>query len=165
MTAASAHSSHSLDDLDRHLLSDFQQDFPLTTRPYAELALRLGVDEETVLARLERLRDDGVVARVGAVIRPNMAGAGTLAAMSVPPERLEAVAALVSARREVNHNYRRDHAFNLWFVITADDRAGVDATLDAIRAATGLAVLDLPMEEEFHIDLGFPLPWEDGSWS
>jgi len=73
----------------------------------------------------------------------------------VPPERLEAVAAFVSAQPEVTHNYERDHPINLWFVITAADRAAVAAALARIRRHCGLKVLDLPMVRAFHIDLGF----------
>lgn len=148
-----------LDTLDRRLVSEFQRDFPLTAQPYAVLAGRLGVSEDAVLDRLDRLQAEGVIARVGATVRPNTVGASTLAAIAVPPDRLEDVAAIVSAHRLVNHNYRRDHFFNLWFVVTADRRADVDAVLESIRNATGLDVLDLPIVEDFHIDLGFPLQW------
>jgi len=145
--------------LERRLLDEFQRGFPLVPEPYAEIARRLGTDEASVLAALERLAGDGTVARIGAVLAPGRAGASTLAAMAVPAERLEAVAALVSARPEVNHNYEREHRFNLWFVVTAADRAAVAAVLDDIARRTGLAVLDLPLVREFHIDLGFPLQW------
>jgi siroheme decarboxylase len=79
--------------------------------------------------------------------------------MAVPPGRLAEVAELVSRFPEVNHNYEREHRFNLWFVLTARDRSRLDAVLAAIAAATGLPVLDLPMLEEYHIDLGFPIRW------
>jgi len=90
---------------------------------------------------------------------PRGIGASTLAAMAVPPGRLDQVAELVNGFPEVNHNDEREHRFNLWFVLTASDRACLDQVLAAISAATGLTVLDLPMLEEYHIDLGFPLRW------
>ena len=79
--------------------------------------------------------------------------------MAVPPERLTEVAALVSAYPEVNHNYEREHAFNLWFVLTAPDQASLEQVRDEIGRRAGLPVLDLPMLAEYHIDLGFPLQW------
>ncbi len=79
--------------------------------------------------------------------------------MAVPEERIEEVAELVSGYREVNHNYEREHRFNLWFVLTAPDQARLDAVLAEIALFTGIEVLDLPMLEEYHIDLGFPLQW------
>lgn len=146
-----------LDRVDRELLDQWQRGFPLTPRPYAAVAAGLGVSEAELLARLRRLQDGGVISRVGATIRPNRAGASTLAAMAVPEERLDEVAELVSAQTEVNHNYEREGPFNLWFVVTAGERSEVDATLERIRQATGLAVLDLPLVREYRIDLGFPL--------
>jgi hypothetical protein len=79
--------------------------------------------------------------------------------MAVPPERLESVAALVGAYPEVNHNYEREHRFNLWFVVAAPSRERLDAVLTEIKERTGLDVLDLPLRDAFHIDLGFRLEW------
>jgi DNA-binding Lrp family transcriptional regulator len=128
-------------------------------RPYAEVGARLGIGEGEVLARLARLSAAGAVSRVGAVLAPKRVGASTLAAMAVPSGRLEAVADLVSAYPEVNHNYERSHRVNLWFVLTARDKARLDEVLSEIALFTGIEVLDLPMLEEYHIDLGFPLQW------
>jgi DNA-binding Lrp family transcriptional regulator len=148
-----------LDALDRRLLDDFQQGFPLTPRPYHDIAEQLGISEAEVLARLESLSRAGIVSRVGPVVRPGRAGVSTLAAMRVAPERLEAVAALVSAYPEVNHNYEREHAFNLWFVLTAPDADRLRTVLEQIASRTGIPIMDLPMLEEYHIDLGFRLQW------
>lgn len=146
-------------EFEQRLLDGFQRDFPLVPRPYAAIADRLGVAEDEVIAALERLTADGVVSRVGAVVRPHSVGASTLAAMAVPDDRLDAVAGLVSGFVEVNHNYQREHRINLWFVITAADQAGVARVIAEIERRTGLAVLDLPMLEGYHLDLGFPLQW------
>ena len=147
------------DALDRALLDGFQTDLPLVPRPYAAIAEALGVSESQVIDRLTALHASGAVSRVGAVVAPQTVGMSTLAAMAVPPDRLREVAARVSAWPDVNHNYARDHHFNLWFVVTAADRARIDAVLAGIEAETGYTVLDLPMLEAFHIDLGFPLRW------
>ena len=143
--------------LDFRLLNDWQRDLPLVPRPYQAIADALGVSESDVIERLTRLRAEGSLSRVGAVVRPNSIGASTLAAMAVPPERLEEVAGRVSARPEVNHNYEREHRLNLWFVVTAATPEQVRAVLRAIETDTGLPVLDLPLEREYHIDLGFDL--------
>ena len=145
------------DTLDFHLLNDFQRDFPLCPAPFAELASRLGVAEKVVLGRLENLRRDGKISRVGAVFAPKRIGASTLAAMAVPPEKLDAVAAAVNRFPEVNHNYEREHRYNLWFVVTAASEGRLQATLGAIEQAAGYPLMPLPLLEEFHIDLGFSL--------
>lgn len=148
-------------DLARRIVDGYQQDFPLEPRPFAAMAEALGVAEAEVIAALEGLAGQGALSRIGAIVPPNRVGASTLAAMAVPPDRLEAVADLVSRHEAVNHNYEREHAFNLWFVVTAPDRTAVEAALREINAATGLAVLDLPLEEAYHIDLGFKVRWND----
>jgi siroheme decarboxylase len=144
-------------ELDRHLLNDFQHEFPLTPTPYADMARALGVSEDEVLARLAALQADGAVSRVGAVVRPNTVGVSTLAAMAVPAERLEEIAALVSGYTEVNHNYEREHRLNLWFVASALDGARLEAVLAGIAARSGIEVLSFPLVEDYHIDLGFDL--------
>jgi len=146
-----------MDSLDFRLINEFQRDFPLEPQPFAEIAYRLCVDEETVLAALQRLRGEGVVSRVGAVFAPRRVGASTLAALAAPPEQLEEIAARVSARPEVNHNYEREHHYNLWFVVTARDEAHLAEALAAIERDTGCQVISLPLEHEFYIDLGFDL--------
>jgi DNA-binding Lrp family transcriptional regulator len=145
--------------LERDLLDDFQKDFPLEPRPYRAIADRLGCDEDTVLDLLLRMTEAGLVSRVGPVFAPHRAGASTLAAIAVPADRLDAVAALVSGYDEVNHNYEREHRINLWFVICAPTAGRVAEVLDEIADRTGLVVMDLPLEQAFHIDLGFPLQW------
>ena len=79
--------------------------------------------------------------------------------MAVPEQELEDVAAIVNAFDEVNHNYEREHDFNLWFVVVADDEERLQQVLAEIEAACGYEVLDLPLENEFFIDLGFDLKW------
>jgi DNA-binding Lrp family transcriptional regulator len=146
-----------LNDLERRLVNDFQHDFPLSPTPYADMAQRLGVREDEVMAALARLQAAGAVSRVGAVLRPNTVGVSTLAAMSVPVADLERVAALVNGYREVNHNYEREHALNLWFVATAPDSQRLQHVLDDIAARSGYEVLSFPLLEDYHIDLGFDL--------
>jgi DNA-binding Lrp family transcriptional regulator len=148
-----------LDEIDRRLLNDFQSGFPLVPEPFAEIAERLGIGHSETIARFERLAAAGAISRVGPVLRPRRLGASTLAAMAVPEERIEEVAELVNGYREVNHNYERNHGLNLWFVLTAADERRLAAVMREIETVTGLQVLDLPMLEEYHIDLGFPLQW------
>lgn len=145
------------------LLNDFQRGFPLCSAPYAELASRLGVAEAEVLRALEALKREGKISRVGAVFAPKRIGASTLAAVAVPPERLAAVAQIVNRFPEVNHNYEREHRYNLWFVATAGSAGRLASALAAIEAAIGLPVLRLPLLAEYHIDLGFGLGAADAS--
>ncbi len=146
-----------IDPTDARLLQEYQRDFPLVRAPFATIAADLGLSEAVVIDRLHRLQDEGKIARVGATVRPNTAGASTLAALSVPETRLEEVAGIVSAESGVNHSYHRENRWNLWFVATAANRIDLSATLDRIGRRSGLKVLDLPLVRAFNIDLGFRL--------
>ena len=148
-----------LTPLDKQLLDRFQGALPAGIDPYGAMARELGVDEAEVLASLQRMTDLGVLSRVGAVFNHKKAGASTLAAFAVPAERLDSVVEIVNACPEVNHNYLREHDYNLWFVVTAADQAHLSATLDQLQTEVALPLLDLPMEKAYHIDLGFKLQW------
>lgn len=139
------------------LLDAYQRDLPLEPRPYATMAARLGMTEAELLGMLRRLVAAGAISRIGAVVTPHRAGWSTLAAMRVPAEMLEAVADFVSGFAEVNHNYEREHRLNLWFVVSAATRWRVEQVLQEIEYRTGIAVVDLPLEEAFRLDLGFRL--------
>ncbi|MGO8740182.1 siroheme decarboxylase subunit beta [Rhodoblastus sp.] len=142
---------------DRLLIDGFQRDFPIEPEPFRAVADRLGLDESDVLASLIRLSEIGVISRLGAVLRPNSAGASTLAAIAAPAEKLEAIAEAINAEPGVNHNYEREHALNLWFVVTGPTREAIAASLGRIESRVGLTALDFPLLRAFHIDLGFPI--------
>lgn len=143
--------------LEQHLLNDFQRDLSLSTTPYADIATQLNVSEDEVLLSLKSLQDRGVISRVGPVFMPNRIGVSTLAAMAVAPGQLECVARIVSAFPEVNHNYEREHEFNLWFVVTASSEEHLDIVLYEIEQHTEHKLMSLPMLEDYFIDLGFKL--------
>lgn len=147
-------------ELEKCLLNDLQHDFPISPRPYAELAQRYGVSEAKILHAFDKLQAAGSVSRIGAVFRPRRIGASTLAAMAVPTARLHAVAQIVNSYAAVNHNYEREHEINLWFVATAPDSQALETVIVEIERRTQLTVLRLPLLEEYHIDLGFPIRWD-----
>ena len=148
-----------LNSLEKRVLNEFQHNMPLCEQPYLQMAQQLGVSENSLLQTLEKLKQLGAISRIGAVFRPNRIGVSTLAAMQVPVEKLEQVAALVNSYQEVNHNYEREHAFNMWFVVVATDQQQLDHVLESIERQSGYKVMSLPMLKDFHIDLGFDLKW------
>ncbi len=145
------------DRVDLALLNDWQRGFPLAPRPYAVIAGRLGIGAPEVLARYRALHANGVLSRIGGAFGAGAGGAALLCAFAVPAPRLEAVAARVSAQPGVNHNYEREHAWNLWFVLSGVDAAAVAHAVDALEADCGLRALRLPMRRAYRIDLGFDL--------
>ncbi|MCK9261568.1 MAG: Lrp/AsnC family transcriptional regulator [Azoarcus sp.] len=146
-----------IDSAEFRLLNDWQRGFPLVSRPFAAIGDRVGLSEQAVIDCYLEWVTAGVVSRVGAVFAPRRLGAGALVALAVPPARLDEVAARVSAEPGVNHNYEREHAFNLWFVASATNDEALRQMVSSIELDTGCHAIFLPMEEEFHIDLGFDL--------
>ncbi|HSN32492.1 MAG TPA: AsnC family transcriptional regulator [Ideonella sp.] len=147
-----------LDALDALLLRRLHGGFPLSDTPYAEVAEELGLDEAEVIARLRRLLDEGVLTRFGPLFQIERAGGQfVLAAMQVPEERFDAVAAQLDALPEVAHNYRREHRFNMWFVVACASPEAAREACARIEAMVGLKVYAFPKEREFFVELRLPL--------
>ncbi len=148
-----------LDDIDQKLLQSYQDAFPLTSNPFQEIGTALGIDEDEVMGRYQRLQDEGFVSRIGPLINHEKVGSSTLVALSVPEDVLECNAEIVNSYTEINHNYLREHHYNLWFVVTASDADRMQAVITEIEERTGCNALVLPMVKSFYIDLGFKL-WQ-----
>lgn len=127
-----------MEPLDQLLLNEMQDRFPLVLEPYAALAERVSVDEATVIARLQSLRDSGVLRQVSPIFDTKALGyASSLVAMRVPEERLASAADVVNAHPGVSHNYKRTHAFNMWFTIAVPPGADLQAHVDALHGMAG----------------------------
>ncbi len=150
-----------LSKTERRLLNDFQRDLPLDPRPFNHIAEQLGVTESEVIEMLRRLKAGGLVTRVGPVFTANRVGVSTLAAAAVEPSEIVEIAGMINRYPEVNHNYEREHKFNLWFVVTASTSVQLRHVIEDIELKTGLEVLVLPMLRDYYIDLGFPIEWID----
>ena len=149
-----------LDTTDRQLINLFQRDLPVCDRPYQAMSRKLGIAEGEVIERLQSLQDSQVLSRVGPVFEHSRAGASLLAAVAAPEEQIDLVAARINQTPGVNHNYAREHTYNLWFVMTAPDEDTLDERLDELEHQLRLPMLRLPMLQAYHIDLGFDIDWE-----
>lgn len=139
---------------ERRIINALQEDFPLCDEPYQAVAQRLGLSEATLLETLQDLLTRRVLTRFGPMFQiERMGGRFVLAALAVPEERFESVAEQVNALPQVAHNYRREHALNMWFVIAAETPAAVDAAIARIEEFTGLTVHAFPKEREFFVEM------------
>jgi DNA-binding Lrp family transcriptional regulator len=130
-----------LGDADRELLNAVQWDFPLEPRPYAVLADRLGTDEAEVRARVARVKELGVLRQLSAIFDTRALGYGSsLVAAKVDPDRVDEAAAVISAHPGVSHNYKRNHAYNLWYTIAVPPGSSLDEHIDALHIASGSLV-------------------------
>lgn len=143
------------------LINRFQGGFPLSERPYSQVAAKLGTTETTLILILEELLERGVLSRFGPLYdAARLGGDLTLAALAVPEPLFETVAEQVNRLPEVAHNYRREHALNMWFVVATETPDALSGVLRQIEHATGLHVYSFPKEREFY--LGLWLRLEEG---
>jgi siroheme decarboxylase len=130
-----------LDDLDRALLNAVQWDFPLVARPYAEIGARLEVPEAEVRARVQRVKDAGVLRQLSAIFDTRALGyLSALVAAKVDPERIDAAAAVINEHPGVSHNYKRNHDYNLWYTLAVPPGEDFDAHLDVLHRESGSLV-------------------------
>lgn len=151
----------SISELQQAIINQYQRGFPICSQPYQVIAEQLNSNEKEVLIAIEQLDQQGMLSRIGPVFDHKKAGASTLAALAVPARKLDKVAAQVNQFNQVNHNYAREHHYNLWFVVTESDQSSLLTTIENIKTVTGLPVLMLPMEAAYHIDLSFKINFND----
>ena len=146
--------SSRIDETDRQIINALQGGFPLCERPYAAAASGIGIDESELIARLQRLVDDGILSRFGPMYdAEKMGGAVSLCAIAVPDRRFEDVAGRINKYRQVAHNYARAHQLNMWFVLACDDPSELDRTIREIESETDLHVHNFPKQSEYFIGL------------
>jgi DNA-binding Lrp family transcriptional regulator len=143
-----------LDKTDRRIVNALQHGMSVCSRPYAAAATVLGLTEADLISRLDSLLERKVLSRFGPLYdAERLGGEVTLAAIAVPQARFDELTELVNSFPEVAHNYARDHALNMWFVVAAERPGRVDEVLAEIKERSGLAPINLPKEEEYFLEL------------
>ena len=148
-----------LDTTDKAILNRIQSDFPITPRPYQVLAQELCLDEDELIERIRRLKEIGIIRRIGGNFVPGKLGfVSTLCAGRVPADKIDAFAAVVNQYRGVTHNYVRDNTYNVWFTMIAPSMAEIDRSLAEIAEETGVPdLISLPATRVFKIRAQFNL--------
>lgn len=143
-----------LDATERRIINTLQGGFPICDNPYAQAAELLGLSEDELIGRIGRLVDAGVLSRFGPLYNADrIGGTAVLAAMAVPESEYDKVTEIVNAQTEIAHNYRRDHALNMWFVGSGDRAEKVEKAFERIEKLTGHPVYRFPKEREFFVEL------------
>lgn len=142
-----------LDNIDKAIINQYQGGFPLSHSPFAEVGAIFGLDETQVLERIKAMRDDASITRFGPLFNADaMGGAFCLCAMAVPSGRFDETVALVNGHLEVAHNYQREHALNMWFVLATEKPERIAELRAEIEAETGLRVFAFPKTREFFVE-------------
>ena len=149
----------SMDETDRNILNRIQSDFPTTHRPYLFIADDLGISEDDVLMRIKRLKETGIIRRIGGNFVPRELGfVSTLCAAKVPEDKIKSFAKAVNSYPGVTHNYKRDNHYNTWFTFIAPSMDEIRANIKKISDKTGVTdILNLPATKVFKIKAHFEL--------
>jgi len=147
-----------LSQLDKELINLLQHGLPVCERPFLQIAEELNSSEDEIIEHLNQLLESKVLSRFGPMFDAAcLGGAFTLAALSVPEGDFEKVTEQVNSFEQIAHNYRRDHAFNMWFVIATESQEEIDQVIEKIEEKTKLSVLNTPKLEEFYVGLYLPV--------
>lgn len=148
-----------LDDTDRAILNRIQSDFPITPRPYLSIANDIGLSHDEVLSRLTRLKENGIIRRIGGNFFPHKLGfVSTLCAAKVPDDKISFFARTVNRYPGVTHNYQRDSHFNIWFTFIAPSMEEIESNLEKISQETGITdIINLPATKRFKVKAHFDL--------
>lgn len=148
-----------MDNIDKKLLSIIQRDFPVSSRPFQEIGAIIGITEEETLQRLKKLKELGIIRRLGGIMDSRKLGyKSTLCAMEVPKENLAEVTDIVNGYIGVTHNYLRNHLYNLWFTLITPSQQHLEKTLKDIERKTGFKVYNVPALRLFKIKVDFHVP-------
>ncbi len=142
---------------DRTILNEIQKRYPITNRPYLSLARKLKLKEKEVMERVQKLKDVGIIRRIGASFSAKAVGfSSTLCAAKVPPDKIEEFVSVVNTYPGVTHNYEREGEFNIWFTLIAPSESRIKQILTEISRKTGVKeILDLPATKTFKISVDF----------
>jgi len=147
-----------LGKLEQKVLEIIQQNFPIVSHPYEEIARQLGSTEDEVFNSVQSLCRKGVIRRLGGSFDSRKLGyKSTLVALSVPESRLDKVVAVVNNYPEVTHNYEREGTFNIWFTLIAQSDEAIDKIIEDMKSKTGVPAMSLPATHIFKIKVDFDL--------
>ena len=148
-----------MDETDRAILNRIQSDFPITARPFLTIAEDLGFEENDVIQRVARLKEKGIIRRIGGNFVPDKMGyVSTLCAAKVPEESVDRFAEVVNRYPGVTHNYMRKGEFNIWFTFIAPSMGEIESNLKTISGKTGIdGIMNLPATKVFKIKAHFDL--------
>lgn len=131
-------------EIEKKIIALLQGDIPVTKQPYLEIADKIGVDEETVLAVVKKFCETGVIRRFGATLRHQKSGfnANAMIAWNVEEERVDEVGKMMAEFKQVSHCYRRNPTkswpYNLYTMVHAQDEKECRKISDQISKKTAI---------------------------
>jgi DNA-binding Lrp family transcriptional regulator len=148
-----------MDEIDKKILNILQKEFPLVEQPFRVVAEKCGISEEETLSRIQKMKDEGIIRRIGAVFDGAKLGrVSTLCAARVPEDKINNFVKIVNADKNVTHNYRRNNEYNIWFTVSAATAGELKKFLTYVKKKTGVKdILDMRAVRTFKINASFDL--------
>jgi DNA-binding Lrp family transcriptional regulator len=148
-----------MDEIDKKILNILQKEFPLEEQPFLTVGKRCGISEDEAISRIRKMKDDGIIRRIGAVFDGAKLGrVSTLCAARVPKGKINNFVKIVNANKNVTHNYRRENEYNIWFTVSAATAKELKAFLKDVKEKTGVTdILDMRAVRTFKINASFDL--------
>ncbi|MCX7966386.1 MAG: Lrp/AsnC family transcriptional regulator [Syntrophorhabdaceae bacterium] len=147
-----------LDDIDRKILNLIQHEFPVTKRPFSHIAKAIGIEEKDAFERIKKLKERGIIRRIGPVIERKKIGyVSVLCGLYVEKDKMEEIAHAINTYAGVTHNYERDGELNLWFTVTAKTKEEIDSFLEGLERMFSVKIYRFPEKKVFKIKTYFPV--------
>jgi siroheme decarboxylase len=148
-----------MDEIDKKILNILQKEFPLVEQPFLIVAEKCDISEDETLSRIKKLKEEGIIRRIGAVFDGAKLGrVSTLCAARVPEEKINSFVQIVNANKNVTHNYRRDNEYNIWFTVSAATAEELETFLTKVKEKTGVTdIQDMRAIRTFKINASFDL--------
>jgi siroheme decarboxylase len=146
-----------MDEIDKKILNILQKEFPLVEQPFLVVAEKCGISEDETISRVQKMKEEGIIRRIGAVFDGAKLGrVSTLCAARVPEEEIDNFVQIVSANKNVTHNYRRNHEYNIWFTVSAATSEELESFLTEVKEKTGVTdIMDMRAVRMFKINASF----------
>jgi DNA-binding Lrp family transcriptional regulator len=145
--------THREDNRTKKLLGRLQGDLPVERRPFQTLAAEAGMSEEAALETIDALTRQGVIRKVGAILRHQRAGItrNAMVIWAVPAERTEEIGSVFASFKEITHCYERRPAFqgryNLFTMIHAGE-GRLEGLIARISGRAGIRDYQVLLSEE-----------------
>ena len=154
-----------MDTIDKKLLNLMQNEIPLDKRPFKILGEKLLLTENEVLKRVNKLKNEGIIRRIGGIFNSRKIGyASTLCAAKVPENKIDEVSACINDYYEVTHNYIREDEYNMWFTVITHSEESLNNILEEIKRKTSLdEIISLPSIKLFKVKVAFNFQGDDNN--
>ncbi|RLA62693.1 MAG: Lrp/AsnC family transcriptional regulator [Epsilonproteobacteria bacterium] len=125
--------------MENELLYQMQHAFPLTQRPFKEIAHTLNSTEEAIITMVQKLKDKNIIRQTSAIFDTKRLGyKSSLVAFKVSEDKIRETADIINSHPGVSHNYLRNHEYNIWFTmaVAPDSIFGLEKTIEILKKQT-----------------------------